>query len=458
MRNTINRLKYTNNVSFLSKLSFGNFFKSLCFVMLFSPLWAAEYVVSSSGDNGNAGNLNAPWRTIQYAANKVKAGDRVTVKSGTYNEVVKVSHSGKKDSLIVFVSEQLRKAKVQGFVLKGDYIQVEGFEITHDKPKAIGIDAGQASFLESVKDTASKGCRMINNYIHDVDGRSIYSGTHALVKGNLLQRVGNGIFANSHSLVEDNEIDTLLVKMVEKKGKIVARGAKYAFFSGEHIHFRGNYFHGTDPTMLTKGLGTCFFGSWDAWKYGPSKHILIENNRCFNATHASEPSGTAHKQSSHITYRNNLFFNTAHVGALPMEWSNIKILNNTFINCGAYPVWFQKERETEGSVVKNNLFTYYKYKPIAHAPESGIRIDSHLKGRPDIANNMYWKCRNRKYVSSDFTAEPIFVDPDNGDFRLKAGSPGIDVGANLSGMVDFDQNGVKRPQGEGFDIGCYELK
>ena len=88
-----------------------------------------------------------------------------------------------------------------------------------------------------------------------------------------------------------------------------------------------------------------------------SHRILIENNRCFNATHASEPTATVKKESSHITYRNNLFANTVFVGVMPKAWSHVTVENNTFINCGAYPVWLQG-KQCETAVVRNNLITY----------------------------------------------------------------------------------------------------
>ena len=51
-------------------------------------------------------------------------------------------------------------------------------------------------------------------------------------------------------------------------------------------------------------------------------------------------------------------------------------------------------------------------------------------------------------------AEPQFVDPARGDFRLKAGSPGIDAGCDVGLTTDIE--GTSRPQGKGFDIGAYE--
>lgn len=50
------------------------------------------------------------------------------------------------------------------------------------------------------------------------------------------------------------------------------------------------------------------------------------------------------------------------------------------------------------------------------------------------------------------------TDPAKGalDFRLKPGACGIDIGATLPEITeDFD--GVKRPQGKGYDIGAYEF-
>ncbi len=417
-----------------------------------SAVFSAEYFVASNGSDSSAGTKEAPWKTISNADDKVKAGDIVNVLPGVYEEQIKIKASGEKEKLITFQAVESRKAKTQGFNILGDYIRIKGFEVTWNKANEtdMGIYAGTAHRAK----TARKGCEILDNYIHDIEEYGIVAGTYAKVIGNKLQNVRAGIYVNSFSLIENNEIDNLV--STGRNGQNIK--GKYTFFIGENITFRGNYLHGT-PMETMAAQGVCFFGTWDQAE-GPSSNILIENNRCFNSTHASEPEGSR-KKSHHITYRNNLFVNTVYVGLLPKDWTEVTIVNNTFINCGAYPIWFQTARQVQNAVVKNNLISYYNHKPIGKNPpaESGICVwlNKTEDKIPDISNNLMWNCKNRNYSASDITAEPVFVDPDNNDFRLKAGSPGIDAGADLKELVPTDLEGTKRPQGKGYDIGAYEL-
>jgi hypothetical protein len=47
------------------------------------------------------------------------------------------------------------------------------------------------------------------------------------------------------------------------------------------------------------------------------------------------------------------------------------------------------------------------------------------------------------------------VNPAGNDYHLKTRSPAINAGTTLADVTD-DLDGVTRPQGAGYDIGCYE--
>ena len=54
-------------------------------------------------------------------------------------------------------------------------------------------------------------------------------------------------------------------------------------------------------------------------------------------------------------------------------------------------------------------------------------------------------------------ADPLFVDPKNGDYHLTSDSPCIDTGTS-EGAPNTDIEGTPRPQGAGYDMGAYEFK
>ncbi len=57
--------------------------------------------------------------------------------------------------------------------------------------------------------------------------------------------------------------------------------------------------------------------------------------------------------------------------------------------------------------------------------------------------------------AGNLSADPLFSDPENGNYRIVAGSPCADAGEDVSVSIDLD--GDLRPLGAGFDIGADEL-
>jgi hypothetical protein len=51
--------------------------------------------------------------------------------------------------------------------------------------------------------------------------------------------------------------------------------------------------------------------------------------------------------------------------------------------------------------------------------------------------------------------DPKLVNAPAGDFQLQAGSPAINAGATVSGVIT-DFKGTSRPQGGAYDVGAFE--
>src|SRR5215210_7981805 len=112
------------------------------------PLFAAtSYYVSRTGSNTNPGTFDAPWRTIQKAANVVPPGSTVYVRGGVYYEAVTVRVSGSAGGgYVTFRPYPGERAILDGtglavpdadtgmFLLNNrSYVAIQGFEIRNYK-------------------------------------------------------------------------------------------------------------------------------------------------------------------------------------------------------------------------------------------------------------------------------------------------------------------------------------
>ena len=59
--------------------------------------------------------------------------------------------------------------------------------------------------------------------------------------------------------------------------------------------------------------------------------------------------------------------------------------------------------------------------------------------------------------TGNVAADPVFIDPEGGDFRISLISPCRDTGATVANVGATDLAGVARPQGAAVDMGCYEF-
>ncbi|WP_103190786.1 PDZ domain-containing protein [Formosa algae] len=108
-------------------------------------------------------------------------------------------------------------------------------------------------------------------------------------------------------------------------------------------------------------------------------------------------------------------------------WNNITV-NNTF-----HPhVWYENSQDE----VYSNIFMFvYQGVKVPTAQNPGKRVDRNLLYDAELTQVYGWD-------ENSIVANPQFIDPANGDFRVKEGSPAFDIGFENFPM---DQFGVKKP-------------
>ena len=84
------------------------------------------YYVSANVSVSGNGSEASPFKTIQEAANRASAGDRVIIKGGTYRETVTPANSGTAKNPIIFEAASGEQVTVSAFE------EVDDFELYHD--------------------------------------------------------------------------------------------------------------------------------------------------------------------------------------------------------------------------------------------------------------------------------------------------------------------------------------
>lgn len=139
--------------------------------------------------------------------------------------------------------------------------------------------------------------------------------------------------------------------------------------------------------------------------------------------------------------RNNVIYNNKGDGINCSYSSNTEITNNTFGTNGSASIYSEVSRV----LVRNNI--------VANNPGKGIMwaefFETQAGVEPLLSYNLLWKNgENYFHVKpgiGDVTADPLFVDPSAGNYRLKPGSPAINAGD--AAPVFNDPDGTRNDMG-----------
>jgi hypothetical protein len=413
------------------------------------PAIGVQYYVATTGSNSNPGTQPRPWRTISYAAKRVKPGDTVLVAPGTYRENVLILTGGNANARIEFLSTVKWGARVIGVkhsfpngalyatvAIYASYIDFVGFDVAAPY-SLVGIQMDDGGVPEN-----GSYNRIAGNRVHDVAGgcklglcdHRYYPTPNTAGAGIL---IGSSRYRGHNNDVIENLV----------------------FDIGEPLNpFNANLVHG----------------------------IYIDNGGEFSY---SSPASYATKAQNNVIYR----IEATGIQEYHCTSNNI-VTYNTITDAGVAGIWVAGQAVgglakrgciNRDSVVASNIVMHNGWHPGCPPAYHGRCVNEHDAGggcgimtsttssggrfvnNLSFGNRCGYKANDTFSIAGQrhtLSGNLVGVDPrfvkylagGGGNYHLRADSPAIDHGSSLD-APNTDLDGVRRPQGGGYDIGAYEF-
>jgi len=322
----------------------------------------------------------------------------------------------------------------------GDNYHVIWFNNYHHHLELIDCDIAFGSngicFMEYPREGGThhiviRGCK-----IHDIGlGRQANSDAHAFSSYGL-----------KYSLIEKNEMYN------------VGSGITFYEFhdtSGEQtsmkdVIVRWNWIHDTHTLAGANSRGIEFNMDVDntADKSG---------NKCYGNIVGPNVSGHGYRttwEEYEVDFYNNVAYNCGISFYFYHTYQddigpNVKLRNNISFNPGTYHIYFKTDESAGEYTIDSNYNNFY--------PTLGDLFYFYDEVNQAAITLTEWQALSKNGCTFDpnsIVADPLFVDPENGNFHLWSDSPAINAGVDVGLTQDFEGNPI--PQGPAPDIGAYE--
>jgi len=403
------------------------------------------YYVSVTGSDSNSGIQSSPWRTIQYAANSVSAGDTIRVQPGTYAERVNLRVNGTAvNNTVTFVADGA--ATVCGFDFNNNhYIRVIG----------LTIDADAGGCMNSYGCVTVSGINTYLEFWNNTFRDAIYNGirgggrasatnymSNSLIIGNTFFNfgVGNGggvaiVFPSDHNLIAYNE---------------VYNSHPDAFYMlASNTRWLNNYTH--DLSEASGGHsdvfqnGANYFG-WQnnlveatfqiaAGNQGDEHTAIIQNEGS-----CSESCGAFGQNVIRRNVWHNISSGTWGIDRNDPGLRNIYYYNNTTAKAEtSYPSSEASLYIYHGNITGTKIYNNLEYESWGSDRMSGIMV-YYLDGGYDLDYNLAYDPNGNVSFSSPWISQthaqsninPYFINYNNDDFHLGSNSGAIDRAGPLT--------------------------
>jgi parallel beta-helix repeat protein len=390
----------------------------------FSPVaWTATYYVSGAPGCSNDPALGSeanPWCTFSYGIGRLRGGDILNVKSGTYQEAG------------IYISSNLSGTPGQVTIVRavpGDSVTIRGG----------GINTGRIKIT---------GCSYLtfDGFVVENFNQGIYveASSNITVSGCTVRDVGQDgvhVLANSRYVTIQNcHVFDTGKWIYNGEGIYVGTGSTGPVDNSAYITIRSNVVH---------DVGTTYGG--EAIELKPGTHdCVVENNTVYNVQSGSNVGAIEVNEGvlgvqrwdanpNHIVRNNRLY----HLQTAIRAGTGCLVYNNLIygVTNGNYGILADN---AAGDAHVRRIYHNTIDTPAANA----VRV---AKGTTDIRNNLGPSLSNNLPVLPSY-----FVNAAFRNYRLTSDGAPVDAGLDLGGVVTVDREGIRRPAGDFPDLGAYE--
>jgi hypothetical protein len=429
------------------------------------PFVPSTYYVSPSGDDAQLGTRDQPWRTLEKASSRARAGDTVVFLQGVYSGILQPMHSGTEEAPIVFRAEEPLSAVLVGSSVSNahavrlmgvSHVHVEGLKIqpAHqagrwaivDRCHDIRIDQffmtggagdsglGRTPFVISNSEQIQVRDSVLREFA-DHDMAHVYNAKHILFEGNAFSRTGHSPLAFSPRIELFGSTQYVVLR-----GNVFhcVWGRNFEIFGESDFLFEGNIITGAfdgglsaDPQakfLVDGGIARFnrIFRNWGVPISGSPYHDglhfrnLYFYNNVFDQNAQAAFNVSAHVNTENLCFKNNIFSNNNQLGA-GVQISFSGTLGMSFRNLDVH---------------SNDI-------------AGGILRAGHLLTVEQLQSDAWGRIFRREFVGN-LDVDPGFVAPENYNHALRSDSPLRDGGEPLTRALGQGNSSVLPVENAGY--------